>query len=206
MKCHPDFHISLLRPADTEYILFPESRHRHLSVSRFQAYFTMDYIMGLKLHNLRRKQKKYLIKWEGYPLWKATKEPAETYTRMSLMLLKTTGPITLKIHLSQIPNSYHRHTDHHLDSTHNIHHTHRYRIFSRQQQTAKDNASCVVGFSLCSKPAHSVVLPGDRPPITLHDRSPTGANLPRTSSCGHLEGTPLLLREGVPPAGYLWRA
>jgi hypothetical protein len=57
------------------------------------------------------------------------------------MLLKTTGPIALKIHLSQIPNKHHRHTDHLLNSTHKIHHTRMYRIFSSQQRTAKDNAS-----------------------------------------------------------------
>ena len=60
---------------------------------------------------------------------------------MSLMLLKTTGPVALKIHLSQIPNKHHRHTDHLLNSTHKIHHIRRYRIFSSQQRTAKDNAS-----------------------------------------------------------------
>ena len=60
---------------------------------------------------------------------------------MFLMLLKTTGPIALKIHLSQIPNKHHRHTDHLLNSTHKIHHTRRYRISSSQQRTAKDNAS-----------------------------------------------------------------
>jgi hypothetical protein len=57
------------------------------------------------------------------------------------MLLKTTRPSALKIHLSQIPNNHHHHTDHLLNSTHKIHHTRRYRIFSSQQRTAKDNAS-----------------------------------------------------------------
>ena len=60
---------------------------------------------------------------------------------MPLMLLKITGPIALKIHLSQIPNNHHRHTDHLLNSTHKIHHNRRYRIISSQQRTAKDKAS-----------------------------------------------------------------
>ena len=58
------------------------------------------------------------------------------------MLLKTTGPIALKIHLSQIPNNHHRHTDHLLSSTHKIHHTCKYRIFSSHPAAdSKDNAS-----------------------------------------------------------------
>jgi len=56
------------------------------------------------------------------------------------MLLKTTGPNALKIHLSQIPNKHHRHTDH-LLTTRTRFITHWYRIFSSQQRTAKDNAS-----------------------------------------------------------------
>jgi hypothetical protein len=47
----------------------------------------------------------------------------------------------LKIHLSQIPNKHHRHTDYLFNSTHKIHHTRRYRILSSQQKTATDNAS-----------------------------------------------------------------
>jgi len=57
------------------------------------------------------------------------------------MLLNTTGPIALKFHPSQIFNNHHRHTDHLLNSTHKIYHTRRYRFFSSQQRTAKDNAS-----------------------------------------------------------------
>jgi hypothetical protein len=56
-------------------------------------------------------------------------------------VVEDTGPIALKIHLPQIFNNHHRHTDHHFNSTHKNHHTHRYRMFSSQQRTAKDNAS-----------------------------------------------------------------
>jgi hypothetical protein len=57
------------------------------------------------------------------------------------MLLKTTGPIALKNPSFTDPQQHHCHTDHHLNSTHKIHHTRRYGIFSSQQRTAKDNAN-----------------------------------------------------------------
>eukprot|EP00983_Pelagomonas_calceolata_P057833 1145233-Pelagomonas_calceolata.AAC.1 len=44
-----------------------------------QAYFIVDYIMGHEPTTAKSHEetKKYLIKWEGYPLWEATKEPAK---------------------------------------------------------------------------------------------------------------------------------
>ena len=79
MKCHPVFHISLLRPANTESALFPEREQPApppVRVDNNQAYFTIDYIMGHEPKNARSHEeaRKYLIKWEGYPLWEATKE------------------------------------------------------------------------------------------------------------------------------------
>jgi hypothetical protein len=85
MKCHPVFHISLLRPADTESALFPEREQPApppVRVDNNQAIFTIDYIMGHEPKSARSHEeaRKYLIKWEGYPLWEATKEPAK-YTQ-----------------------------------------------------------------------------------------------------------------------------
>jgi len=82
MKCHPVFHISLLRPADTESALFPEREQPApppVRVDNNQAYFTIEYIMGHEPKPARSHEeaRKYLIKWEGYPLWEATKEPAK---------------------------------------------------------------------------------------------------------------------------------
>jgi hypothetical protein len=82
MKCHPVFHISLLQPADTESALFPEREQPApppVRVDNNQAYFTIDYIMGHEPKTARSHEeaRKYLIKWEGYPLWEATKEPAK---------------------------------------------------------------------------------------------------------------------------------
>jgi len=146
MKCHPVFHISLLRPADTESALFPEREQPApppVRVDNNQAYYSIDYIMGHepKTAQSHEEARKYLTSGRDTHCGRLQKSRRNIYTRMYLMLLKTTGPIALKIHLSQIPNNHHRHTDHLLNSTHNIHHTCRYRIFSSQQRTAKDNAS-----------------------------------------------------------------
>jgi len=126
------FHNSILRPADTESALFPEREQQALPpvvrVDNNQAYLTIDYIMGHKPKTARSHEeaKKCLIKWEGYPLCEATKEPARNTQGCPSCCRR----LLLEIHFSQIHNNHNRHTDHHLDSTHKIHHTRRYRIFS----------------------------------------------------------------------------
>jgi len=82
MKCHPVFHISLIRPTDTESALFPEREQPApppVRVDINQGYFTIDYIMVHEPKTARSHEeaKKHLIKWEGTPLWEATKEPAK---------------------------------------------------------------------------------------------------------------------------------
>eukprot|EP00983_Pelagomonas_calceolata_P063476 1147747-Pelagomonas_calceolata.AAC.2 len=83
MKCHNVFHISLLKKVGIETLLHPE-RIREKSpppvhLESGQAYFIVDYIMGHepKTAKSHGETKKYLIKWEGYPLWEATKDPAK---------------------------------------------------------------------------------------------------------------------------------
>jgi len=82
MKCHNVFHISLLKKIEEDVSLFPGRKQLPapppVHVDSGQAYFIVDYIMGHepKTAKSHEETKKYLIKWEGYPLWEATKEPA----------------------------------------------------------------------------------------------------------------------------------
>jgi hypothetical protein len=83
MKCHNVFHISLLRPhLPSDPAAFP-GRVEHappppVQVKQGVAFFKVEQIVG---HYPRKatshaSSTHYLIKWEGYPVWENTKEPA----------------------------------------------------------------------------------------------------------------------------------
>jgi len=81
MKCHNVFHISLLKPTNTETTLIdrdPQSPPPPVQVDNGEAYFVVERIRTHepKTATSHAETKRYLIKREGYPLWEATKEPA----------------------------------------------------------------------------------------------------------------------------------
>eukprot|EP00967_Tisochrysis_lutea_P068869 scaffold90369_cov20-Tisochrysis_lutea.AAC.1 len=83
MKCHNVFHISLLKRLKKISRCFPHSNSNHrrhpCTLKVVKRFIIVDYIMGHEPKTAKSHEdtKKYLIKWEGYPLWEATKEPAK---------------------------------------------------------------------------------------------------------------------------------
>jgi hypothetical protein len=79
MKCHPVFHVSLLREfRQSEEFPRAELKPPPVKVVDGQAYFRIERIVS---HYPRKAQSHeeathYLISWEGYPDWENTKEPA----------------------------------------------------------------------------------------------------------------------------------
>jgi hypothetical protein len=86
MKCHNVFHVSLLKIADTTTTMFDRDLQPPpppVQVDNGEAYFVVENIMSHepKTATSHTDTKKYLIKWEGYPLWEATKEPARNIAK-----------------------------------------------------------------------------------------------------------------------------
>jgi hypothetical protein len=82
MKCHNDFHISLLKPADffsTQFLDFVQPEPPPVCIEHNQAFFEVDSILNHKPWSARSREQAthYLIRWFGYPIWESTKEPAQ---------------------------------------------------------------------------------------------------------------------------------
>lgn len=83
MKCHDVVHISLLRPYDkSDPDVFPgrlvPDPPPPLKVEGGVHYFNIERIVSHYPHNAasHATATHFLVKWEGYPMWENTKEPA----------------------------------------------------------------------------------------------------------------------------------
>jgi hypothetical protein len=80
-RIHPVFHVSLLRPfvEDAEYGRLPAVMPAPQVDARGQRWFEVETLLR---HYPRKATshkgvREYLVKWQGYPSWENTKEPAE---------------------------------------------------------------------------------------------------------------------------------
>jgi hypothetical protein len=78
MKCHPVFHVSLLKPFHTSSTFpdrDPNTRPPPVTELSNQHYI-VERLLGMKTTGQgRRKTSLYLVKWKGYPLYESTWEP-----------------------------------------------------------------------------------------------------------------------------------
>lgn len=79
MKCHPVFHVSLLRAYNqSEEFPRPDREPPPVKIVDGQPYFAVEHVVN---HYPRKatshlQATHYTVKWEGYPSWENTKEPA----------------------------------------------------------------------------------------------------------------------------------